>query len=99
VRWQLIVDDVDEIASICTRANLSHDIVVGEGDRHPPVNATGLLGSGVSRSQLRSDRPRTSLFKRKTCEYSDLQSRSRVKCERPQNPPPPPPGSRGMGMA
>jgi len=31
VRWQLIVDDVDEIASICTRENLPHDLVVEEG--------------------------------------------------------------------
>jgi hypothetical protein len=31
VRWQLIVDDVDEIASVCTRAELAFDIIVEEG--------------------------------------------------------------------
>jgi hypothetical protein len=31
VRWQLIVDDVDEIASVCTAADLPCEIVVEEG--------------------------------------------------------------------
>jgi hypothetical protein len=31
VRWQLIVDDVDEIASICIAAGLSCDVALEEG--------------------------------------------------------------------
>lgn len=31
VRWQITVDDVDDIASVCSRADLDCDIIVEEG--------------------------------------------------------------------
>jgi hypothetical protein len=48
VRWQLIVDNVDEIISVCTSAGLPYEVVVEEGGtRHLARIAKVLSPGGV----------------------------------------------------